>query len=57
VFHFVAGVSMNPDPNGLPGGQVLQQLTDGIGNWALIAALIGMVVGAAIWGLGHYSQE
>jgi hypothetical protein len=57
VLHLVVGVSMTPDLNGLPGGDVLQQLTNGIGSWALIAALIGMVVGAAVWGLGHYSQE
>jgi hypothetical protein len=48
---------MTPDLSGLPGGDVLKQLTNGIGSWALIAALIGMLVGAAIWGLGHYSQN
>ena len=54
---FLADVSMKPDPTALPGGDVLQQLTNGIGSWALIAALVGMVVGAAAWGLGHYSQN
>src|SRR6516164_6404193 len=57
MLQLVTGVSMTPDINGLPGGDVLQQLTNGIGSWALIAALIGMVVGAAVWGLGHYSQN
>jgi MFS family permease len=57
VFAVLADVSMNPDPTALPGGDVLQQLTNGIGSWALIAALIGMIVGAAVWALGHYSQN
>jgi MFS family permease len=57
VFAVLADVSMNPDPTALPGGDVLQQLTNGIGSWALIAALIGMIVGAAAWALGHYSQN
>ena len=53
----LAQVSLNPDPHGLPGTPQLQQLTDGIASWALIAALIGMVIGAAAWGLGQYSQN
>ena len=36
----VAQVAGNPDPSQLPGGQVLQQLTNGIMGWALILALV-----------------
>jgi hypothetical protein len=50
-------VQMDPNAGGLPGARVLQQLTNGLGSWALIAALIGMVIGAAAWALGHYSQN
>jgi hypothetical protein len=50
-------VTFNPDAANLPGETVLQQLTNGIGQWALIAALIGLVIGAAMWALGHYSQN
>jgi MFS family permease len=50
-------VHMDPNAGGLPGDKVLQQLTNGLGSWALIAALIGMVIGAAAWALGHYSQN
>jgi MFS family permease len=57
VLGLLADVTMKPDPSGLPGGPVLQQLTNGIGSWALIAALIGMLIGAASWCLGHYSQN
>lgn len=50
-------VSLNPDPSQLPGSKVLQDLTNGIGGWALIAALVGVVVGAIMWAFGHYSQN
>lgn len=50
-------VSLNPDPNALPGGNVLQQLANGIGGWALILALVGLLIGAATWALGAHSQN
>jgi MFS family permease len=53
----VLAVSMTPDPNALPGAPALQTLTNGIGAWALVAALVGMIVGAVAWALGHYSQN
>jgi MFS family permease len=43
--------------NQLPGGGTLQNLTDGIGAWALVAALVGLVIGAAAWALGVHSQN
>jgi MFS family permease len=52
-----APVNLNPDPGQLPGSKVLQDLTNGIGGWALVAALIGVVVGAIMWAFGHYSQN
>jgi Family of unknown function (DUF6112) len=53
----LADVTMTPDPGQLPGGTTLQQLTDGVGGWALILSLAGMVVGAAAWALGSHSQN
>lgn len=53
----LADVTMTPDPGQLPGGSTLQQLTDGVGGWALILSLVGMVVGAAAWALGAHSQN
>jgi MFS family permease len=41
----------------LPGTAQLQQLIDGFGTWALMAALAGMLVGAAAWALGHHSSN
>src|SRR5580698_10896838 len=53
----LANVTLNPDPSQLPGGGTLQQLTNGIGGWALILALVGLVIGAAAWALGAHSQN
>ena len=51
------GFNPSPDPNQLPGFPVLQDLTNGIEGWALIAALVGIVIGAILWAFGHYSQN
>ncbi len=50
-------VQLQPNPGGLPGGAVLQQLTNGLGAWALVLALAGLLVGAGIWALGSHSQN
>ncbi len=47
----------HPDPTALPGGSVLQNLTNGLGWWALVFALVGMLVGAAAWALGSHTQN
>jgi hypothetical protein len=56
VWH-LADVSLNPDMNALPGGGTLQTLVNGLGAWALVAALAGLVIGAAAWALGVHSQN
>ena len=53
----LADVSLTPDPGNLPGGSVLQTLTNGLGGWALVAALAGLVIGAALWALGSHAQN
>lgn len=50
-------VTLAPNPSALPGSNVLSQLSDGLGAWALIAAMVGVVVGAVMWAFGHYSQN
>jgi len=50
-------VSLNPDPQGLPGSSVLSGLANGLGSWALIAAMVGVIIGAVMWAFGHYSQN
>ena len=52
-----ADVQFQPDATALPGGAVLQRLTNGIGGWALMLALAGLLVGAAMWALGSHSQN
>lgn len=52
-----AGVSLHPTLSDLPGGGTLQELVNGLGAWALIAALVGLVIGAAAWALGVHSQN
>jgi len=53
----LADVTMTPDPGNLPGGEVLQHLTNGLGGWALIGALVALVLGAALWALGSHAQN
>jgi MFS family permease len=51
------GVSLDPVVSDLPGGAALQKITDGIGGWALVLTLVGLVIGAAVWALGAHSQN
>lgn len=53
----LAQVTGNPDPTQLPGGQVLQQLTNGIMGWGLVLALIALVISAVTWALGSNSNN
>jgi MFS family permease len=57
VWTYLADVTLNPSPGDLPGGAVLQKLTNGLGGWALIATLVGLVVGAGLWALGAHAQN
>ncbi len=50
-------VSAQPNPSGLPGSNVLQQLVDGAEAWALAFALLGAFVGAALWAVSSHSQN
>lgn len=50
-------VGLQESPSNLPGGTALQTLTNGIGGWALILSLVGLVIGAAAWALGAHSQN
>jgi hypothetical protein len=50
-------LDLDPNPGELPGGDVLKSLTDGIAGFGLIFCLLGLVVGAAMWGLGSTSSN
>ena len=47
--------SWNPVPT--VGSQTFQHLAQGLEWWALALALVGIVVGAAVWALGSHSQN
>jgi Mn2+/Fe2+ NRAMP family transporter len=58
VVGFLApAVSAHPNPGGLPGSNVLQQLVDGAEAWALAIALLGAFVGAALWAVASHSHN
>ncbi len=50
-------VNLRPDASELPGGDVLQNLTNGIAGFGVIFCLIGFVVGAAMWAIGSTSSN
>jgi MFS family permease len=54
---YLAAVNLKPDVNQIPGSNILQEIANGIGGWALVAAMLGVVVGAVMWAFGHYSQN
>jgi Mn2+/Fe2+ NRAMP family transporter len=53
----LAAVSAHPNPSGLPGSNVLQQLVNGAEAWALAIALLGAVVGAALWAVASHTHN
>jgi Mn2+/Fe2+ NRAMP family transporter len=52
-----AAVSAHPNLTGLPGSNVLQQLVNGVEAWALVIALIGAFVGAALWAVASHTHN
>ena len=44
----------DPDADGLPGSRALQSLVGGIAFWALLAALAGLIISAAVWALSSH---
>lgn len=55
--HLLLAVTARPNPAGLPGSNVLQQLVDGAEAWALAIALLGAFVGAALWAVSSHGQN
>ena len=53
----VLAVSAHPNPNGLPGSNVLQQLVDGAEAWALAIALLGAFIGAGLWAVASHTHN
>ncbi|MBA2296117.1 MAG: hypothetical protein H0W16_13410 [Actinobacteria bacterium] len=49
------GVGGKPNPAGLPGSSALESLISGIAFWALLAALGGLFISAAVWALSSHA--
>jgi hypothetical protein len=52
-----ADVSLNPSTSSLPGSAALQALANGIASWALIGALVALLLGAGLWAVGSHTQN
>lgn len=50
-------INVKPDPTGLPGSNVLQQIVSGAEAWALALTLLGAFVGAAVWALSSHGNN
>ncbi|HET8989886.1 MAG TPA: DUF6112 family protein [Acidimicrobiales bacterium] len=53
----IADVHLSPSTSDLPGSAALQQLANGLASWALIAALVALLLGAALWAIGSHTQN
>lgn len=56
MVHLIA-VTAHPNPAGLPGSNVLQQLVNGAEAWALGFAVLGAFVGAAMWAVASHTHN
>ena len=52
-----SAVTAHPNPAGLPGSNVLQQLVNGAEAWALAIALLGAFVGAGLWAVASHTHN
>ena len=50
-------VNFTPDFNAIPGAGPVQTLINGIGAFALLIALVGIIIGGAMWGVGSLSSN
>jgi hypothetical protein len=48
------GPGIQPNADGLPGLEVLQQMVGALLTWGLIACVAGLVVSVIVWALGHH---
>lgn len=52
--------NLNIDPSqssALPGSGTLSALASGVGHWALIASVVGVIIGGVMWAFGHFSHN
>lgn len=49
--------SFSPNARLVPGWNALMTIVNGIGGWALMLSLAGLVIGAAVWAIGAHAQN
>ena len=53
-----SNIQLDPSQAGLlPGETVLENLASGVGHWALLAAIVGVIIGGVMWAFGHFSHN
>ena len=50
-------VNMRPDFSVIPGSGTLQTLINGVGAFALLLSLAGIIIGGGLWGVGSLSSN
>lgn len=55
--HVVAGVSINPNTNGLPGIAQLREIVGAMMTIGLILSVLALIIAAIIWALGSNSSN
>lgn len=57
LVHLAAAITVNPDPSGLPGTNTLLKLLGGLQFDAVLAAVAGIIIGAAVWAVSSHSNN
>lgn len=57
LLEVIAQVNVNPDPSGLPGGEAVQRIVNGIGYYALVAVVAAFLTGMALMAFGSLSSN
>jgi hypothetical protein len=57
VLDLIAAVTAHPNPRGLPGSNVLQQLVNGAEAWGRAIAHLGAFVGAGLWAVASHTHN
>jgi len=50
-------VDVTPSATALPGGAVAQTMVNGIGFYALVFCVVGLVLSAGLWAVGAFSNN
>lgn len=53
----LATIDVTPDPAGLPGGEAVQSLVNGLAFYALLAVVAAFLAGAAMMAFGSLSSN